>query len=282
MDKCSSVCTIWFADWLIILKILKLFLCMANHKIMHPKPPPWCSSSVLSMTHSDCRGITSEFICNFIINKPYVHYPINMILFKTQILFMNSWLTIKYSKFFCWWDGKIFPLSSLKLRFWDVLGCLQYLLERLAITKYETNGALVEVTIEVVVPSDLSSKTYILCKVLQQNWIWVKWPSNSRLKSISIHPLIFLRNGPLISLTRSYESKAVFDVNHNASLFSLSEDEAHSQKIKTVEEEQPQHLTVPDSVRFLQKEILLVLFVIASNWTMNKKCSKVIKSMLDT
>jgi hypothetical protein len=71
-------------------------------------------------------------------------------------------------------------------------------------------------------------------------------------------------------------------VNHNASLFSLSEDEAHSQKIKTVEEEQPQHLTVPDSVRFLQKEILLVLFVIASNWTMNKKCSKVIKSMLDT
>jgi hypothetical protein len=31
-----------------------------------------------------------------------------------------------------------------------VLGCLQYLLQRLAITKYETNGALVEVTIEVV------------------------------------------------------------------------------------------------------------------------------------
>jgi hypothetical protein len=29
-------------------------------------------------------------------------------------------------------------------------------------------------------------------------------------------------------------------VNHNASLFSLSEDEAHSQKIKTGEEEQPQ------------------------------------------
>jgi hypothetical protein len=45
---------------------------------------------------------------------------------------------------------------------------------------------------------------------------------------------------PLISLTRSYESKAVFAVNHNASLFSLSEDEAHSQEIKTVEKEQPQ------------------------------------------
>ncbi len=50
-----------------------------------------------------------------------------------------------------------------------MLGCLQYLLERLAITKYETNGALVEVTIEVVVPSDLSSKIYVLCKDLRQD-----------------------------------------------------------------------------------------------------------------
>ncbi len=88
-----------------------------------------------------------------------------------------------------------------------MLGCFQYLLERLAIIKYETNGTLVQVTIEVVVPSDLSSNIYILCKV---------------------------------SLTRSYESKAAFAVNHNAILFSLSEDEAHSQKIKTGEEEQPQ------------------------------------------
>ncbi len=117
-----------------------------------------------------------------------------MILFKIQILFMNSWLNIKYFNFLGWWDGKIFPWSRLKLRFWDVLGCLQYLLERLAITKYETSGALVDVTIEVVVPSDLSSKIYILCKVLLQDWIWVKWPSNSRLKSISIHT-IFLCNG---------------------------------------------------------------------------------------
>jgi hypothetical protein len=168
-----------------------------------------------------------------------VHYPINMILFKTQILFMNSLLTIKYFNFFGGWDGKIFPWSRLKLRFWDVLGCLQCLLERLAITKYETNGALVEVTIEVVVPSDLSCKIYILCNVLRQDWIWVKWPSNSRLKSISI-PTDFSVQWPLISLTRSYESKAVFAVNHNASLFSLSEGEAHSQKIKTVEDEQPQ------------------------------------------
>jgi hypothetical protein len=45
---------------------------------------------------------------------------------------------------------------------------------------------------------------------------------------------------PLISLTRSYDSQAFFAVNHNASLFPLSEDEAHSQKIKTGEEEQPQ------------------------------------------
>jgi hypothetical protein len=223
---------------------------------------------------------TSEFICNFCINKPYVHYPINMILFKTQILFMNSWLTVKYFNFFgWWWDGKIFPWSRFKLRFWDVLWCLQYLLQRLAITKYETNGALVEVTIEVVVPSDLSSKIYILCKVLRQYWIWVKWPSNSRLKSISI-PTDFSVQWPLISLTRSYESKAVFAVNHNASLFSLSEDEAHSQEIKTGEEEQPQTSYSSQCCKILAKS--LVLFVIASSWTMNKKCSKVIKSMLGT
>jgi hypothetical protein len=122
---------------------------------------------------------------------------------------MNSWLTIKYFNFFGWLDGKIFPWSRLKLRFWDVLGCLKYLLERLAITKYETNGALVEVTIEVLVPSDLSSKIYVLCKVLRQDWIWVKWPSNSRLKSISI-PTGFSVQWPLISLTRSYESQGCF------------------------------------------------------------------------
>ncbi len=122
---------------------------------------------------------------------------------------MNSWLTIKYFNCFGWWDGKIFPWSRLNLRFWDVLGCLQYLLERLAITKYETNGALVEVTIEVVVPSDLSSKIYVLCKDLQQDWIWVKWPSNSRLKSISI-PTDFSVQWSLISLIRSYESQGCF------------------------------------------------------------------------
>jgi hypothetical protein len=167
------------------------------------------------------------------------------------------------------------------LRFWDVLGCLQYLLERLAITKYETNGALVEVTIEVVVPSDLSSKIYILCKVMLHNYIWVKWPSNSRLKSISIRT-DFSVQWPLISLTRSYESKAFFAVNHNASLFSLSEDEAHSQKSKLERKNNLKDLTVPNSVRFWQKRTLFVLFVIASSWTMNKKCSKVIKSMLGT
>jgi hypothetical protein len=41
-------------------------------------------------------------------------------------------------------------------------------------------------------------------------------------------------------------------------------------------------LRVPDSVRFLQKRTVFVLFVIASSWTMNKKCSKVIKNMLGT
>jgi hypothetical protein len=252
MDKCSFARTIWLAEWLIILKILNFFSFMANHKIMHSTPPPWCSSSVLSMTHSDCRGITSEFICNFCINKPYVHYPINMILFKTQILFMNSWLNIKYFNFFGWWDGKIFPWSRLKLRFWDVLGCFQYLLERLAITKYETNGTLVEVTIEVVVPSDLSSKIYILCKVLLQDWIWVKSPLNSRLKSISI-PTDFSVQWPLISLTRSYESKAVFAVNHNASLFLYQKMKLIPKKSKLERKNNHKHLTVPDSVRFLQK-----------------------------
>jgi hypothetical protein len=120
-----------------------------------------------------------------------------------------------------------------------------------------------------------------LCKVLLQDWIWVKSPLNSRLKSISI-PTDFSVQWPLISLTRSYKSKAVFAVNHNASLFLYQKMKLIPKKSKLERKNNHKHLTVPDSVRFLQKRTLLVLFLIAWSWTMNKKCSKVIKSLLGT